>query len=180
MLSKRRNNIRFRLFRLVLYAMMGALMYASKAALQFLPNIHLIGFFIMAFTAVYRVQALVPIYVFVFLCGICDGFGAWWVPYLYIWSILWGITMLIPRKIMESKWGYLVCPVVNGLFGLAFGALYAPGQAVMYGFDLQQTLAWIATGFVFDIYHCIGNFAAGFLVTPFVRLLLRLERIYKA
>lgn len=166
------------MFRLVLYAMLGAMMYASKWVLQALPNIHLIGFFIMAFTAVYRAQALIPIYVFVFLCGIFDGFGAWWVPYLYIWTILWGITMLIPPKIIGSKWGYFVCPLVNGLFGLLFGVLYAPGQALIYGFNFEQTLAWIGTGLIFDVYHCVGNFAAGFLVPPFVLLMLKLEKIY--
>lgn len=166
------------MFRLVLYAMLGAMMYASKWVLQALPNIHLIGFFIMAFTAVYRAQALIPIYVFVFLCGVFDGFGAWWIPYLYIWAILWGITMLIPQKIISGKWGYFVCPLVNGLFGLLFGVLYAPGQALIYGFNFEQTLAWIGTGLIFDAYHCVGNFAAGFLVPPFVLLMLKLEKIY--
>lgn len=178
--SKQRNrrSLFKTLFHLVLFAMLGALMYASKWALQALPNIHLIGFFIMAFTAVYRGQALIPIYIFVFLCGLFDGFGAWWVPYLYVWTILWGITMLIPQKIITSKWGYIVCPLVCGLFGISFGILYTPGQALIYGFNFEQALAWIATGFLFDIYHCIGNFAAGFLVTPFVLLLLKLEKIY--
>lgn len=173
----RRNNTFF-LFRITLFAMLGALMYASKWALQALPNVHLIGFFIVAFTAVYRVYALVPIYVFVFLCGIFDGFGAWWVPYLYVWTILWAAAMLIPKKVIESKGGYVIFPLVNGLFGLLFGVLYAPGQALFSGFNFQQTLAWISTGFLFDIYHGIGNFAAGFLVPGFVKLLLKLEKIY--
>ena len=174
-----RQKIKIRLFRLVLFPILGALMYACKWALQALPNIHLTGFFIMAFTAVYRVQALIPIYIFVFLCGVFDGFGVWWVPYLYVWTILWGITMLIPRKILQGKWGYFVCPLVCGLFGLLFGVLYAPGQALLYGYNFEQTLAWIGMGFLFDIYHGIGNFAAGFLVPPFVRLITMLEKIYK-
>ncbi len=173
----RRNRFIF-LFRLVLFAMFGALMYATKWGMQALPNIHLIGFFIMAFTAVYRVYALLPIYVFVFLCGIFDGFGAWWVPYLYVWTVLWAVTMVIPKRVFESKWGYVICPAVNGLFGILFGVLYAPGQALLYGFNFDQTLAWIGTGFLFDIYHGIGNFATGFLVPPFAALLNKLEKTY--
>ena len=26
------------------------------------------------------------------------GFGVWWVPYLYVWTVLWGMTMLLPKK----------------------------------------------------------------------------------
>lgn len=173
----RRNSFKY-LFYLVLFPILGGMMYATKWAMQGLPNIHLIGFFIMAFTAVYRAYALVPIYVFVFLCGVFDGFGTWWVPYLYVWTILWAVSMLLPKRLFESKWAYVVCPVISGLFGLLFGVLYAPGQAILYGYDLQQTVAWIGTGFLFDIYHGIGNFAAGFLVPPFALLLFKLEKIY--
>ncbi len=174
---KQKNSFRL-LFRLVLYAMLGALMYASKAVMQFLPNIHLLGLFILAFTAVYRWGALVPIYVFVFLCGVFDGFGAWWIPYLYVWTVLWGVGMLIPEKVYTSRAGYFVLPVVNGLYGLSFGVLYAPWEAIIRGFDLKQTLAWISFGFTFDLFHLAGNFACGFLAVPLVLLLKKLERTY--
>ncbi|MEE0982392.1 MAG: hypothetical protein U0K91_11960, partial [Acutalibacteraceae bacterium] len=49
-----------------IFAMLGALMYASKVLMDLLPNIHLIGTFIVAFTVVYRRKALYPIYIFVF------------------------------------------------------------------------------------------------------------------
>ena len=177
MASKRRNSFYF-LFRLVLFAMLGALMYASKWALQMLPNIHLIGFFIISFTVVYRFQAIFPIYVFVFLCGVFDGFGTWWVPYLYIWTILWAVTLLIPKKLAHSKWGYLIFPVLGGIYGLCFGTLYTPVYALLMGFDLPAAIAWIAKGFVFDIYHCIGNVASALLVPFFIKLLTRLEKMY--
>ena len=46
---------------LVIFAMLGAVMYASKVIMEFAPNIHLIGVFTIAFTVVYRKKALYPI-----------------------------------------------------------------------------------------------------------------------
>lgn len=166
------------LFRLVLYAMLGALLFVSKEVFAFLPNIHPLGMFMLAFTAVYRWGALVPIYIFVLLCGIYNGFGTWWVAYLYVWAILWGVGMLIPKKIYTSRMGYFVLPIVNGLYGLSFGALCAPWEALVRGFDFKQTMVWISAGLSFDIYHLLGNFAAGLLIVPLVLLLTKLERIY--
>ena len=50
----------------VIFGMLGAVMYASKLIMEVLPNIHLIGVFIVAITVVYRKKALYPIYIFVF------------------------------------------------------------------------------------------------------------------
>ena len=82
-------------------------MYASKMIMEVAPNIHLLGAFIVAFTVVYRKKALYPIYIFIFLIGLFNGFNAWWLPYLYIWTVLWAAVMLLPRKI--PKMWHLVC-----------------------------------------------------------------------
>ena len=42
------------------FAMLGALMYASKMIMEVIPNVHLLGMFIVAFTVVYRKKALYP------------------------------------------------------------------------------------------------------------------------
>ena len=83
---------------LIVFAMLGTIMFVSKIVLEFLPNVHLLGALTMTYTIVYRHKALIPIYVYVFLNGLYAGFGLWWVPYLYIWAILWGITMLLPKN----------------------------------------------------------------------------------
>ena len=136
--------------------MLGTLMFCSKMIMELLPNIHLIGMFVMVCTIVFRVKALVPIYVFVALTGLYAGFAPWWVPYVYIWTVLWGMTMLIPKKI-PPKWACAVYPVVCALHGFAYGTLYAPAQALLYGFDLNQTLAWILSGIPFDVTHGIRH-----------------------
>ena len=165
------------LYELVLFAMLATLMFCSKIAMEALPNIHLLGMLTITYTLVFRKKALIPIYLYVGLNGLFAGFSMWWIPYLYIWTILWGATMLLPRR-MPRKIGIVVYPLLCALHGLAFGILYAPVQALMWGLDFEQTLAWITTGVPFDVIHCIGNFAVGLLILPLSELLKKLVERY--
>ena len=160
---------------MAIFAMLGALMFCSKIVMEALPNIHLLGMLTMTYTIVYRAKALIPIYVYVFLNGLFAGFSAWWVPYLYIWTILWGMTMLLPKN-MPKKVACVVYPVVCCIHGLLYGILYAPAQAVIFNLSFSQTLAWIAAGFPFDVIHAVGNFAVGFLIFPLSELLGKLAK----
>lgn len=168
---------RYYLFYLVIFAVFGAMMYISRLVLAVLPNIHLVAMFIMTFTAVYRVYALIPIYIYVFLEGFMSGFSPWWIPYIYIWTVLWAICMLLPKN-MQEKTSYIVYPVLGALHGILFGVLYVPIEALMYKFSFAETITWLVKGFWYDVLHGIGNFAAGFLVYPFVMLLKKLDSIY--
>ena len=150
---------------LVVFALLGVIMFISKYLTDALPNIHFIGMLTMTYTITYRKKALVPIYVFVLLIGLFNGFGLWWIPYLYIWAILWAVTMLLPKK-MNTKIAIPVYAVVCALHGLSYGTLYAPAQALMYGLDFKGMLSWIGAGLYFDLLHGIGNFALGFLIIP--------------
>ena len=160
---------------IAIFAMLGALMYASKVLMDLLPNIHLIGTFIIAFTVVYRKKALYPIYIFVFVTGLFSGFATWWVPYLYIWTVLWAAVMLLPEGIPE-KIKPFVYMVVCALHGFLYGVLYAPCQALLMGLDFMGMLAWIGTGFYFDLIHGISNFFCALLVVPIVRILKIAEK----
>ena len=157
----------------VIFAMLGAVMFISKIVMEFLPNVHLLGMLTMAYTLAFGVKALMPIYVYVALNGLYSGFSMWWVPYTYIWTILFFITILLPKK-MPKAVKLAVYPTVCALHGFAFGALYAPAQAIMFGFDFEQTIAWIIAGIPFDIIHGISNFIAGLLVLPTSELLIKL------
>ena len=158
-----------------IFSMLGALMFCSKIIMEALPNIHLLGMLTVVYTIVFRTKALIPIYIYVIVNGLYAGFSAWWVPYLYIWTVLWAAVMLIPRRLPKTALAVLYSAVCC-LHGLTFGILYAPVQALMYGFDLNQTLAWIAAGFTFDILHGVGNLAAGLLIMPLSELLFKLVR----
>lgn len=158
------------------FAMLGTVMFLSKLFMEWAPNVHFLGMLTMTYTLVYRRRALIPIYVYILLNGVYAGFNIWWVPYLYLWTILWGITMLLPRN-MPNKIAVPVYAIVCGLHGLAFGTLYAPAQALFFGYSFKQMLAWIATGLPWDAVHAAGNFAAGFLIVPLRDLLIRLENM---
>ncbi len=157
------------------FAILGTLMFCSKIIMEALPNIHPLGMFTMVYTLVFRKKALIPIYIYVLLNGIYAGFSLWWIPYLYIWTILWGITMLLPKN-MPRKAACIVYPAICALHGIAFGALYAPAQAIMFKMSLAQTAAWIAAGLPWDILHSIGNLFVGMLMLPLSELLKRLMK----
>lgn len=166
---------------IAIFGMLGALMYASKVLMDAFPNIHLIGTLITAITIVYRKKALYPIYVFVFLTGFLHGFANWWLPYLYIWTVLWGMVMLIPRRFTEgktrgSKLRPLVYMCVCAAHGFLYGVLYAPMQALLFGLSFEGMMAWIVAGLPFDITHGISNFCCGLLIVPIVTALKMAER----
>ena len=158
-----------------IFAMLGSLMYATKLVMQILPNIHLLGVFIVAITVVFRFKALYPIYAYVLVEGLISGFATWWIPYLYIWTILWGAVMLLPQK-MPKKIQPIIYMVVCGLHGILFGTLYAPAQALLFGLDFKGMIAWIVAGLPFDVIHGASNFFCGTLIFP---IILALKKIAK-
>ncbi len=170
-----RTRQRRRIFEICVFAMLASVMFCSKIIMEFLPNVHLLGMLTMVYTLVFRTRALIPIYVYVFLNGLYAGFSVWWIPYLYIWTILWGVTMLLPKN-MPHKVGAVVYPIVCALHGLAFGTLYAPAQALMFGMNAQQMVAWIITGLPWDAIHMAGNFVAGLLILPLHKILSKLVK----
>lgn len=160
---------------LVIFAMLGTVMFCSKIMMEFLPNIHLLGMFTITYTVVYRKKALIPIYVNVLLTGIYAGFNMWWIPYLYIWTILWGVTMILPRN-MSKRTKIIVYPIVCCLHGLLYGTLYAPAQALMMGMNFKATVAWIMAGLPWDAVQGAGNLVVGTLIYPLSELLRKLTR----
>lgn len=155
--------------------MLGAVMYASKILMELAPNIHLLGVFTISFTVVYRKKALYPIYIYVILNGIFSGFAAWWVPYLYVWAILWGVIMLLPEK-MPGKIRPVVYMTVCAAHGFLFGTMYAPAHAIMFGMNFQGMISWIIAGLPWDFLHGISNFFCGILIVPIINVLRLAEQ----
>ncbi len=162
----------------VIFGMLGSLMFASKKLMEFLPNIHLIGVLIIAITVVYGTKALYPIYTYVFLDGLISGFSMWWIPYLYVWTVLWAITMLLPKNLCGKSKAFIYMAVC-ALHGFLFGVLYAPVQAVIFGYNLKATVAWIIAGLPFDLVHGISNFFCGLLICPIISVLKKAEEYGK-
>lgn len=163
---------------ITLFAMLGALMYASKVIMEIAPNVHLLSVFTVAFTVVYRKKALYPIYVYVLLTGLLYGFSTWWIPYLYLWTVLWGVVMLLPKK-MPRQIKPIIYMLVCSAHGFLFGTLYAPAQAILYGLNFDGMIAWIIAGLPWDCIHGVSNFFCGMLIIPIVSALTKLENYFQ-
>lgn len=160
---------------ITVFGMLGGIMYASKMIMELIPNVHLLGVFTIAYTVVYRKKALYPIYTYVILNGILCGFAAWWVPYLYLWTILWGAVMILPKQ-MPKKVQPFVYMSVCAAHGFLFGTLYAPAQALLFGLNFDGMIAWIIAGLPWDAIHGVSNFFCGILIVPIITVLRYAEQ----
>ncbi len=164
---------------LAVFGMLGGLMFGSKRLMESLPNIHLLAVFIVALTVVYGKKALYPLYTYVFIEGLFGGFNVWWLPYLYIWTALWAIAMLIPKNLPEKTKPFIYAFAAS-LHGFMFGLLYAPAQALIYGLSFKSAVAWWAIGLRYDAIHGVSNLILGFfLIYPLAKLLQRADRQLK-
>ena len=161
---------------IALFAMFGSLMMVSDFVMNIVPNVHLVGVMIVIFTLTYRVKALCPIYVYVLLIGLVEGIGPWWVPYLYIWTVLWALVMLLPKRM--PKWlAPVVYAAVCGLHGFCFGLLWAPYEMLLMSYSWEQITVWWRMGFLLaDIPHGIGNLVGSTLILPLVTLIRKLDK----
>lgn len=150
---------------IALIGIMSAILVAVQVALSFLPNIELVSLLIIIYTLVFGRKTLYIIYVFVALEGIIYGIGLWWINYLYIWTILYIIVMLLRKQNSPYIW-----VTISGFFGLIFGALCAIPNLFISGIGAAISY-WIA-GIPFDIIHAVGNFAVALLLFhPLYRVL---------
>ena len=153
------------------FAMLGALMFAGKKIMEFLPNVHPLALLTMVYTVAYRRRGIFPVIVYLLLETAFGGF-LWTVPYYYIFPLCYVATLLVPAGL--SRWKRQICyTVICTFFGIAFGCLYAPWQAIVFmkTFDFERILAWIVAGLPWDFVHGVSNFFCGMLIMPIVRAL---------
>ena len=149
--------------------MLAALTFGAKVAMSALPNIEPVSLMILLFGAIFGWKALFPTYVYVIAEILFYGLGTWNVNYLYIWAIL-AVAAVLLRRVRQP----LVWALVSGVYGLAFGALCAPVDAVIGGWGYAAA-RWVS-GIPFDLAHCAGNFVIALLL--FAPLRTVLEKLY--
>lgn len=155
---------------MTLFSVLGALTFAAKYVMAFLPNIEPVSLCVMLYAVTFGVKALYPIYLYVLMELLFYGLGTWNVMYLYIWPVL-GLIAYAFRK-MEHPLGWAI---LSGSFGLMFGALCMPVDMLIGGFAYAAA-KWIS-GIPFDIAHCIGNFTIALvLFNPMRKLMTRLYK----
>ena len=153
---------------LVLLAICTALVFGLQVAMAGLPNIEPVTLLIILYTRMFRRKTLYIIYGFVLLEGLMYGFGIWWIMYLYVWTILWLVVMLLPADTHP-----VIMAVVSGIYGLAFGALCAIPYIFISG--MATAVAWWIAGIPWDLVHCAANFVIALvLYAPLRRVTDRL------
>lgn len=132
-------------------ALCAAMLFVVQVAAAGLPNIELVSLLIIIYTLAFGYRVLYIIYTFVMLEGFLYGFGIWWISYLYVWTILAGITWIFRSKKSPLGWA-----ILSGTFGLLFGALCTIPYLITGG--PAMALAYWVSGIPFDLIHCAGNF----------------------
>ena len=155
---------------LVLFAVLGAMTFAAKYVMSFLPNIEPVSLCVMLFAVVFGKKWVYPVYLYVLLEILFYGISLWNINYLYIWAIL-----AIAAYCLRGMQGRLGWALLSGGFGLLFGALCGIVDVFIGGFG--YALARWVSGIPFDIAHCAGNFFLALLL--FVPLRRLLEKLYR-
>ncbi len=164
------NSLSLKVIDIVIIGMMSALLLAVQVTLSFLPNIELVSLLIILYTLIYGRKTLYIIYVFIALEGIIYGIGLWWFNYLYVWTVLYIITLLLKKVHSSMLWS-----IISGLYGLSFGALCSIPYFITGGFT--SGLAYWVAGIPFDITHGVANFTVAMVL--FHPLYYVLDKVYK-
>lgn len=160
--SKRKNifhGLKLTVRDIALIGMMIAILEVCKRALDFLPNVELVTFWIIMFTLFLGKKAVYGVLGFVLIEGLVFGFHVWWIMYLYLWPSLVLVTLLFRKNESGILWA-----VVSGIFGLIFGLAgslpYIFIGAVDGGISggLYMAFSWWIAGIPWDLIHGIANF----------------------
>lgn len=147
-------------------------MYVSQIIMSQLPNIEIVTLLIIIVTCIFGVKAFCSVYVFVICEILTYGIGIWSFNYLYVWAILC-IAVLLTRR-FESKEFFAL---LGGIFGLTFDIFCSIPYFLTAGF--AGGIAYIVSGFWFNILHCVGNVVLIYLLyTPIRSLLERTVKKY--
>ena len=150
---------------MVLFAILGAMTFAAKYVMSFLPNIEPSSLMVMLFAVVFGKKWVYPTYLYVAMEVLFYGINLWTINYLYIWAVLAVAALLL--KDMKSSLGWAM---VSGIFGLLFGVLCGIVDVFIGGFSYAVT-KWVS-GIPFDIAHCFGNFFIALVMFNPLRKLL--------
>ena len=87
----------------ILLGLLGALLFVAKMALAPLPNIEPVSLLVIVYTLVLGWKALCPVYIYAALECLVWGLSYWSISYLYIWTVLLLLTMLLRRCLLYTS-----------------------------------------------------------------------------
>ncbi len=138
-------------------AIASSVLIVAQLAFAFLPNVELVTLLIVLYTIHMRFKAVYVIYVFVFIEGLIFGFSIWWIAYLYVWLVLFIFSYIFRSVDSPIVWSF-ICAI----FGISFGALTSLPYLVTGG--VYAMFAYISSGVIFDLIHCVSNFIIAFIL----------------
>ena len=153
---------------MALFGMLGALTFAAKYVMSFLPNIEPVSLMVMLFAAVFGKKWVYPVSLYVAMEILFYGISLWNINYLYIWAVLAVVAYFLRDMRQPLGWALL-----SGVFGLAFGALCGIVDVFIGGTSYAMA-KWIS-GIPFDIAHCAGNFVIALILFKPLRKLLETQ-----
>ena len=112
--------------RLVLFALLGAILVGLQVAMAALPNVEAVSLLVMVYTVVFGGAVAYILCVFVVLEMLIWGAGTWVISYLYVWAVLAVLAWAL-RK-MDSGLGHPVRRLWPGLWGAVCAGLSACGR----------------------------------------------------
>ena len=153
---------------MVLFAILGAMTFAAKYVMSFLPNIEPVSLMVMLFAVVFGKKWVYPVYLYIAMEILFYGISLWNLNYLYIWAILAVMAGFVKQMEHPLAWALL-----SGVYGLLFGALCGIVD-VFIGGPSYALAKWVS-GIPFDIAHCFGNFFIALVLFKPLRKLLETQ-----
>lgn len=102
---------------IVLVALMAAVLFASKQALAFLPNVEAVTFLIILFTAVFGFKrGFAAVLIFVLIDNLLWGFGYYSVSHFIQFPGIAALTALVSRKGIKNEYVYTAVAFVMVVF----------------------------------------------------------------
>ena len=150
---------------MVLFGMLAGLTFALQVVMGPLPNIEPVSLLVMLFAVTFGWKCLYPVYIFVVMEILYYGINVWNIYYLYVWTIL-AVAAVLMRKV-ESP---IAWALLSAVFGLLFGALCGIVDIFIGGFG--YAVAKWASGLLFDVTHCVGNFVIALVLFQPLRKLM--------
>ena len=82
-----RTRTRLTVREITVFAMLGAVMFAGKKLVEWIPNVHPATMLTMVYTLAYRKKGIIPVIVYLVLETVFTGGITWLVPYYYIFPL---------------------------------------------------------------------------------------------
>lgn len=162
---------RLSIHKICLFSILGALLFAAKTIMSFLPNIEPVSLMVLCLAVCFGLQGLIPVYIYIACEFLFWGIGPWSICYLYVWAVLFSAGLLLKKLQLDSP---LIMACLAAVFGFLFGALCALPICIAGGWS--AALAWWQAGIPFDLLHGTVNFCIVLLLyAPLRKLMFMLK-----